>query len=360
MLYPLSYGRANSIEYNRLIMQIQTNVALKDYSTMRLGGLAAYLTSVASETELTEAITWATERSLPIVMIGGGSNILWRDEGFPGLVLVNKIMGYHQEKLDATHYRVTVGAGENWDDFVGKMTAKGLSGIENLSLIPGTVGATPVQNVGAYSQDISDTLVHLTAYDLQTKRMVTLPKKDCQLGYRTSRFKTTDHGRFFITSVTLHLEKRNPQPPFYPSLQQYLDDHNITEFTPQVLRDAVIAVRSAKLPDPAKVANNGSFFANPIISQQKLNELQATYQNVMHWPIGEHRYKIPAAWLVQEAGFKNMHDPETGMATWPTQALVLVNEHAKSTADALKFKQKIWDAVREKFGIELIQEPQVL
>ncbi|HKX72545.1 MAG TPA: UDP-N-acetylmuramate dehydrogenase [Candidatus Saccharimonadales bacterium] len=341
-------------------MQIQTDVSLKDYSTMRLGGNAAHLTLVSSESELIEAIEWAQSRSLPVIMIGGGSNVLWRDEGFPGLVLVNRIPGFTIEDKGNNRFHVTTGAGENWDAVIARTTAEGLTGIENLSLIPGTVGATPIQNVGAYYQDISDTLVQVTAYDLQKKAMVTLTKAECELAYRTSRFKSKDHGRFFITSVTFHLEKRDPEPPFYPSLQQYLDDHNITSFTPEVIRQAVIAVRSAKLPDPAKVANNGSFFANPMITQEKLNELQETYGNVMHWPVGENVYKIPAAWLVQEAGFKGVHDKETGMATWPTQAIVLVNEHAKTTADALAFKQKILDAVQKQFGITLEQEPVVL
>ena len=341
-------------------MQIQTDVSLKDYSTMRLGGKAAHLAHITTEAELIEAITLADTHSWNVVMIGGGSNIFWKDEGFDGLVLVNELKGYQEDWQDDTHVHVTAGAGEIWDDIVGRTAADGLSGIENLSLIPGTVGATPVQNVGAYYQDISDTLVNLRAYDRTAKKMVTLSKEDCKLAYRTSRFKTVDHGRFFITAVTFHLQKKNPEPPFYPSLQQYMDDHHITEFTPQTIREAVIAVRSAKLPDPKKVANNGSFFANPIITQGKLNDLQAQYQNVMHWPVGEGLYKIPAAWLVQEAGFKGYHDAETGMGTWPTQALVLVNEHASSTADLIAFRQKILDAVRQKFDITLEQEPQML
>lgn len=341
-------------------MQIQSDVSLKDYSTMRLGGTAAHLAHIKTEEDLKEAVDWAAKKDLPIIMIGGGSNIFWRDEGFPGLIMVNEIKGYKEEQKDQTHYLVTVGAGEIWDEVVARTTAQGLTGIENLSLIPGTTGATPVQNVGAYYQDISDTLVELRAYDMQVKDVVTLTKDECKLAYRSSRFKTDDHGRFFITSIVFHLEKRNPEPPFYPSLQQYLDDHNITEFTPEVLRQAVIAVRSAKLPDPKKVANNGSFFANPIITQAQLDELQAKYSNVMHWSVGDGEYKIPAAWLVQEAGMRGFHDKETGMATWPHQALVLVNEHAKSTADLLAFEQKILDAVYKKFGIKLVREPQLL
>lgn len=329
---------------------------------MRLGGTAAYLTDITDQHELEEAVAWASERKLPIIMIGGGSNIFWRDEGFHGLVLVNKIPGYTEEREGDDHVLVTAGAGETWDEVVARTTAEGLTGIENLSLIPGTAGATPVQNVGAYYQDISDTLVHVTAYDLKKKSMVTLPKADCALRYRSSRFKTTDRGRYLITSITLRLLRANPEPPFYPSLQQYLDDHEITKFTPQIIREAIIAVRSAKLPDPTKVANNGSFFANPAITRAKLEELQAEYANVMHWPIsvGKDMFKIPAAWLVQEAGFKDYHDAETGMGTWPKQALVFVNEHAESTAQLLTFRQKVLDAVQQKFGISLEQEPELL
>src|SRR5688572_28317359 len=164
-------------------MQIQTDVSLKDYSTMRRGGDAAYLATIHNEAELQEAVAWARERDLPVVVVGDGSNVVWRDEGFPGLVLVNRIKGYTEEQKDG-HVLLNVGAGENWDDTIARTTAKGYTGIENLSLIPGTVGATPVQNVGAYSQDISDTLVHLTAYDMNEQKMVALTKEECNLAYR--------------------------------------------------------------------------------------------------------------------------------------------------------------------------------
>jgi UDP-N-acetylmuramate dehydrogenase len=341
-------------------MDIKQHASLKDYSTMRLGGEVAYVTEIHNDAEVQQAVEWAAERNLPIMMIGGGSNIFWRDEGFAGLLLVNKITGYQEEQKEGNIFLVTVGAGEPWDSVIARTTAHGLTGIENLSHIPGTVGATPIQNVGAYYQDISDTLVHVTAYDTQKKCMVTLTKAECKLTYRSSRFKTADYGRFFITSVTFQLQQHNPEAPFYPSLQQYLDDHDITVFTPQIIREAVIAVRSAKLPDPAKVANNGSFFANPMITKAQLEKLQAEYANIMHWPVGENVFKIPAAWLVQEAGFKDMHDPETGMATWHAQALVFVNEHAHSTQQLLAFKKKVVDAVKQKFDITLEQEPQLL
>jgi UDP-N-acetylmuramate dehydrogenase len=341
-------------------MDIRQNVSLKDYSTMQLGGTTAYAANIHDRNELREAIAWAEERNLPVMMIGTGSNIVWRDEGFPGLLLINKIAGFEEQQEDDENYFVTIGAGENWDSVVARVVAKGITGIEALSLIPGTAGATPIQNVGAYGQEIADTLVSVEAYDRQAKQFVNIQSIDCGFGYRTSRFKTTDRGQFFITSITLHLLQKNPEPPFYGALQQYFDGQGVQEHTPQVVRDAVIAIRTSKLPDPAIVANNGSFFANPIIDEGRFSELQDRYPTIPHWPTDDGRIKIPAAWLLEQAGFKDIHDPETGMGTWPAQPLVLVNEHAEATAQLLAFRQKIIDAVQQAFGITLEQEPELL
>lgn len=340
-------------------MNVRQNVSLRDYSTMRLGGTAAYMLDVRQASEIPEAVAWAEERNLPVMMIGGGSNIVWRDEGFPGLILVNKIQGFEIRKEDGG-FLVTIAAGENWDQAVERTVREGLTGIEALSLVPGTAGATPVQNVGAYGQEIAQTLVSVEAYDLRAKQMTAIPNAECEFGYRTSRFKARDRGRFFITSITLRLKRDNPRPPFYAALEKYLADNGITTYTPQIIRGAVIAIRSSKLPDPAKVANNGSFFANPIISREHLAELQAVHGDVPNWPTSDGRVKIPAAWLLEQAGFKDYHDPETGMATWPKQPLVLVNEHAQSTAQLLKFRQKILDTVQQTFNITLQQEPELL
>jgi UDP-N-acetylmuramate dehydrogenase len=341
-------------------MDIRRNVSLRDYSTMRLGGAAAYLVEIHSRNEVSEAVAWAEARQLPIMMIGEGSNIIWRDEGFPGLIMVNKIMGYEEQQEDEENFYVHLGAGELWDSVVARVVAKGMTGIEGLSLIPGTTGATPIQNVGAYGQDISQTLVSIEAYDRNTKQIINIPSVDCGFGYRTSRFKTADRGRFFITGLSLHLLHGNPQPPFYGVLQSYFDEHNIHAFSPQVVRDAVIAIRQRKLPDPSKVANNGSFFANPIVDEGILAQLQADYGAVPHWPTDDGRVKIPAGWLMEHAGFKGIHDEPTGMAIWPQHALVLVNEHATSTAQLLAFKQRIVDTIAQKFGITLEQEPELL
>lgn len=327
---------------------------------MRLGGNAAYLQEIHTTEELRTAVAWAEKQQLPIIMIGGGSNIVWADAGFGGLVLVNALRGIEIAPAHSDRYSVTIGAGEVWDDVVERTVAAGLTGIEALSLIPGTAGATPVQNVGAYGQEIADTLTSVEAYDLQQHDFVSLLASDCAFGYRTSRFKTTDKHRYLITAITLELVKSNPQPPYYGAVQAYFDAHDIQTITPRALREAVVDIRSHKLPDPAHVANNGSFFGNPIVEQSLFTHLATQYAELPHWPVDNMHVKLSAAWLIEQAGFKDAHDTTTGMATWPTQPLVLVNEHARSTADLLAFRDKIIAAVHQKFDITLTQEPELL
>jgi len=342
-------------------MNIVPNVSLANYSTMRLGGIADFLVEIHSRNDLLEALAWASERQLPTIMIGGGSNIVWQDAGFQGLVMVNKIMGYDDHLVSAGEHRLTIGAGELWDSVVARSVQAGLTGIEALSLIPGSAGATPIQNVGAYGQDISQTLESLEALDIRSNTFVTLSSADCGFAYRNSRFKSTDRGRFYIVSLTLRLSVGNPLPPFYGAIQAYLEANPVDEaITPAVLRDAVIAIRSAKLPDPEIVANNGSFFANPIVTEQQLQSLLAQHPDMPHWPLETGGAKVPAAWLLEQAGFKDYHDTATGMATWPKQPLVLVNEQARATADLLAFKEKLVSTVADRYGVTLVQEPEIL
>ena len=342
-------------------MQILENVSLVGYSTMRLGGTARYLVEIQSKWDIGQAWQWAQERQLPVLMVGTGSNIVWRDEGFPGLIMVNKITGYDDFAEDARSHYITVGSGENWDSVVVRTVDAGLTGIEALSFIPGTAGATPVQNVGAYGQDVSQTIMSVEVFDTTTGQLTNVPSEACGFGYRKSLFQTDYRGRFFITAVTFHLTAGNPQPPYYGAIEQYLADNPANgAVTPKVIREAVIAIRRAKLPDPAEIANNGSFFANPVVTNGQLVELRAVFPEMPCWPNDDGSAKIPAAWLIEQAGFKDVHDEQTGMATWAKQPLVLVNEHAKSTSDLLAFRDKIITTVEEKFKITLTQEPELL
>ena len=342
------------------MIQIEEQKSLATYSTMRLGGKAAYLTEIHSREDLREAYEWAQQRSLSTLMIGGGSNIIWRDEGFNGLVMVNRILGYDDYVSLDSHF-ITVGAGEIWDTVVARSVAAGLTGIEALSLIPGTSGATPVQNVGAYGQEISQVLTSVEVFDTTTAQFTTVPTEACGFSYRSSKFQTEYRDRFLISAITLHLTSSNPLPPYYNAVERYLSEHKLHDtVTPRVIRDAVIAIRASKLPDPATVANTGSFFANPIIGASKFVELLAANPTMPHWPAENGHVKIPAAWLLEQSGFKNFHDDKTGMATWPTQPLVVINEHAQSTKDLLVFRDKIIAAVQTKFAITLTQEPELL
>lgn len=336
------------------------NVNLRTYSAMRLGGEARYFCEVRSPDDVTKAVNWAKNHHLPMIVVGQGSNIVWRDEGFNGLLIVNHLMGREILEEDKKSATIRVGAGEVWDEIVAWTVKKGLSGIEFLSAIPGLAGAAPVQNIGAYGAELTDTLTEVEVYDTLSEAFETLPAVAGNFAYRTSRFKTSDKGRFIILSLTLKLKKQNPKPPFYESLQNYFTQHNINEFTPETVRQAVMEIRKIKLPDPSVVSNNGSFFTNPIVDKAKYEQLKAKCPDIKAWPAKNGKIKLSAGWLVEEAGFKDVHDLATGMGTWPAHALVLVNEHAKSTADLLAFKQKIQAKVHQMFGIVLEQEPELL
>jgi UDP-N-acetylmuramate dehydrogenase len=341
-------------------MKIFENVSLANFSTMRLGGPARFLAEARHKDDVEELVAWAKDRSLPIITIGYGSNIVWRDEGWPGLVIVNLITGGDIISEDEQSVTVRVSGGDTWDEVVEAAAKNGWSGVEFLSLIPGTAGAAPVQNIGAYGAELSSVLVEVEAYDTFNNAWVTLQSNECGFGYRTSRFKTSDKRRFIICGLSLQLSKTVPAPPFYEALERYFEQHPVPAYTPLAIRQAVIAIRSAKLPDPKKVANNGSFFTNPIINQEHYAALFQKYPDIKGWPTPDGRVKLAAGWLVEKAGFRGVHDEDTGMATWENQALVLVNEGARSTNDLLAFRQKIIFAVDQLFGVVLEQEPELL
>ena len=231
----------------------------------------------------------------------------------------------------------------------------GLSGIEALSAIPGTAGAAPVQNIGAYGQEIADTLVSLEAYDSEKDQLVTFSNAACHFSYRNSIFRSTETGRYAITSITLKLYKSSPQPPFYAALEKYFTEHNITLFTVQVVRDAVMAIRKDKLPDPTDRPNAGSFFKNAIVEEWQLGELQKTWPDMPAYDLGNKTYKVPTGWLIEQAGLKGklLH----GMRVHDKNCLVLINEAASGYADLAAARREIIGAVRDMFRISIEQEP---
>ena len=284
-------------------MDVMTNISLKQYTTMKLGGEARYMATADSASDVVSLYRNARKENLPIFVLGGGSNVITHDEVFEGIVLLNKIKGFEVISETDETTDVKIGAGEVWDEVVEKAIELGLQGIEAMSGIPGTAGAAPVQNVGAYGQEIADTLISLEAYDSKTDTIVTISADECDFSYRNSIFRDKEKGRYCILNITLRLNKAEPKPPYYASLQKYIDDNDIREVNLSVIRVAVLNIRSEKLPDPAELPSAGSFFKNALVEKWKLEELQKEYSDIPNYAMSNGRYKIPTGWLID-----NLHN----------------------------------------------------
>ena len=341
--------------YNDIHMEIHTNIPLKNFTTMKLGGNASFMTEVRTPDEVVEAYRNAKAQSLPIFILGGGSNVIAKDEGFAGVVIRMRIPGFEVVADDLNSTTIKIGAGEEWDSVVKRTVDMRLSGVEAMSAIPGTTGAAPVQNIGAYGQEIAETLESLVAYDTQSDSFVTLLNENCEFSYRQSIFRGSQIGRYIIVSVTLKLSKTLPQPPFYEALQAYFDQHDIHIFTQEIVRDAVIDIRANKLPDPKLLPNVGSFFKNAIVEDWQLTDLRAAYPDIPTYDMGDGKFKVPTGWLIENAGLKGkvLH----GIKVHDKNALVLINESATGYSDLARARDEIINAVREKYKIEIEQEP---
>lgn len=336
-------------------IDIHRNVPLKNYVSMHLGGNARFMADIRSPDEISELVSRAKQQNLPIFVLGGGSNTLVHDDGYAGLVIRNRIPGFEVIAETPSDATIKIGAGEAWDEVVKRTVDMRLSGIECLSAIPGTAGAAPVQNIGAYGQEISETLVSVDAYDEQADQFVTLSNEECDFSYRNSIFRDTEIGRYIITSITLQLYKSMPSAPFYKALQDYLDTNHITIYTPEAIRNAIVAIRTDKLPDPSQRPNTGSFFKNAIIEEWQVNDLQQQYPDIPIYNMPDGRYKIPTGWLIENAGLKGvlLH----GMRIHDKNALVLINESAQRFGDLEAARDEIIGIVRDRFRIQIEQEP---
>ena len=336
-------------------MDVMTNISLKQYTTMKLGGEARYMATADSASDVVSLYRNARKENLPIFVLGGGSNVITHDEVFEGIVLLNKIKGFEiiSETDEATD--VKIGAGEVWDEVVEKAIGLGLQGVEAMSGIPGTAGAAPVQNVGAYGQEIADTLISLEAYDSKTDTIVTISADECDFSYRNSIFRDKEKGRYCILNITLRLNKAEPKPPYYASLQRYIDENDIREVNLSVIRVAVLNIRSEKLPDPAELPSAGSFFKNALVEKWKLEELQREYSDIPNYAMSDGRYKIPTGWLIDKSGLRGYRSH--GMRVYEKNALVLVNDSATGYDDLAAIREEIVQIVFDKFGIKIEQEP---
>ena len=336
-------------------MDVMTNISLKQYTTMKLGGEARYMATADSPGDVVSLYRNARKENLPIFVLGGGSNVITHDEVFEGIVLLNKIKGFEVISETDETTDVKIGAGEVWDEVVEKTIGLGLQGVEAMSGIPGTAGAAPVQNVGAYGQEIADTLISLEAYDSKTDTIVTISADECDFSYRNSIFRDKEKGRYCILNITLQLNKAEPKPPYYASLQKYIDDNDIREVNLSVIRVAVLNIRSEKLPDPAELPSAGSFFKNALVEKWKLEELQKEYSDIPNYAMSDGRYKIPTGWLIDKAGLRGYRSH--GMRVYEKNALVLVNDSATGYDDLAAIREEIVQIVFDKFGIKIEQEP---
>lgn len=335
-------------------MKIAENLPIKSLTTMRLGGPARFVLTVETPKDIAKAYAFASERSLPIWVMGGGANTIGQDSGFAGVIILNQIKGIEITKQTSDLTKIKAYGGEIWDDLVAFSTAKQLSGIEAMSAIPGTVGAAPVQNIGAYGQDVAQVLESVEVYDSKTQKTITLPASDLNLGYRQSIFNTGSAvGRYFIIAITIKLHKTELQPPFYTSLQSYIDSHHESDFSPANIRRIVSLVRDSKLPDPKYIASAGSFFKNINLTPAEIPAAEKKGIKVWQNPNGTNI--VNSGWLIEQCNLKGQlfH----GMRVSDKAALILINESAKTHADLAAARAQIQTIVKTKFGFDLEQEP---
>jgi UDP-N-acetylmuramate dehydrogenase len=332
---------------------LQRDVDLAGCNTLALPGRAAFYARIDSPAQLAESEL----ARQPRFILGGGSNLVLRGN-FDGLVLHMAIPGRHLAGEDADAWYVEAGAGENWHDFVQWTLAQGRPGLENLSLIPGTVGAAPIQNIGAYGLEVADRLHCLTAFDFSTGCLAAFSRQDCRFGYRDSIFKQEGwhlSGRFAITSVTFRLPKAWMPNTGYADVARELESRGIAAPTPKDVAEAISAVRCRKLPDPRDVPNAGSFFHNPVVDAATAGRLAERYPALPRYPQPDGRMKLAAGWLIEQAGWKGRDLGPVGM--YEKQALVLVNRGGASGADVERTMAAVRADVLDRFGIELTPEP---
>lgn len=338
------------------LMEIIKNTSLAAYNTFGINAKASSLAIVSNESELVQLLKeW--EGPTPFIL-GGGSNILLTRD-VEGLVIKNEIKGIDILHEEGEKVLIKVGAGENWHQLVCWAIEQGYGGLENLSLIPGTVGAAPIQNIGAYGVELEQVFHHLEAIDINTGEQHTFDHASCAFGYRNSIFKHELKDQFCITRVALALTTQKHQlKTSYGAIAAMLAERNIQHPTPKDISEVIIAIRSSKLPDPKVLGNSGSFFKNPVIEEVQFVPLKEAYPNIPHYPAGTGKIKLPAAWLIDQCGWKGKRSGDAG--TFDKQALVLVN-HGKATGEELwAFAQQIQQSVELKFGISLQPEVNVL
>ncbi|HUS01208.1 MAG TPA: UDP-N-acetylmuramate dehydrogenase [Chitinophagaceae bacterium] len=335
-------------------MQVQQNYPLKKYNTFAIEAYAKYFGAFSSIDDLAFLLnTYSLE---PTLILGGGSNILFT-KNFDGLVLKNQIGGINTVHEDEDHLYVKAGAGENWHELVMHCIHNNIAGVENLSLIPGNVGASPMQNIGAYGVEIKDVFHSLDAFHLADKRIVNFTLKDCEFGYRDSVFKKKYKDQFVILNVTYRLNKQPQYNISYGAIKEELEKMGVKELSIRSVSQAVINIRTSKLPDPAVIGNAGSFFKNPEVTIHEFHELKRIHPDIVGYDLPVGKVKLAAAWLIEECGWKGFRRGDAGCHE--KQALVLVNYSHASGKEIYALSSDIKQSVKEKFNVELEREVNI-
>ena len=336
---------------------MQKNISLRQFNTFGLESRAQFFEEVKSTEELINIINNPIWKETPKFILGGGSNILFTRD-IDALVIKIAIKGIDLIREDEDFVWLHAGAGEKWHDFVLYCVANDYAGVENLSLIPGTIGAAPMQNIGAYGVEIKDVVETVEAISIETAEMRTFSKEECLFGYRESIFKHALKGKLIITGVVFRLNKKPVYHVEYGDIQKTLAEMNVETPTIKAISEAVIRIRESKLPDPAKIGNAGSFFKNPIIDRHEFADVVAKHPDVVHYPTVDDKIKLAAGWLIEQCGWKGKIAGNTG--TWKNQALVLVNHGGATGTEVFNFSEQIIDSVKSTFGVTLEREVNIL
>ncbi len=343
--------------FKQFILNIRENISLKPYNTFSIDAKAKHFAKFTNVDELSELLNAKPKAQNPKLILGGGSNILFTKD-FDGIVLKNELHGIELIKEDNHHYYIKAAAGENWNGFVMHCIKHNYAGLENLSLIPGNVGAAPMQNIGAYGAELKDVFENLEAMNRKNFSIHVFTANDCAFGYRDSVFKTKYKDEFIILNVTFRLNKEPVFNTSYGVIEQELEKMQVKELSIRAISQAVINIRTGKLPNPAEIGNAGSFFKNPIINKKQYDELKKIYADMPGYATDALHIKIAAAWLIEQCGWKGYHKGDAGVHA--KQALVLVNYDNATGKEIYNLSEEIMHSVKKKFNIELEREVNVV
>lgn len=340
------------------VLKIQEYVNIKDYSTLQVGGQFRYFVELKNKDDLKEIFSFSKNKNIKVFVLGGGSNIVFSDGILNVIAVKVEIKGFEIINDADLFTDIKVGAGENWDTIVEKTVNMNLVGLESLSSIPGTAGAGPVQNIGAYGAEVKDTILEVEVFDIEKESIVTISNADCKFAYRDSIFKNEAKGKYVITAVTYRLAKSIPMIPKYPGVLKYFEDKEINNPNLREIRDAIIYIRKNKLPNPKEIPNVGSFFKNPIVLNNISEKIKEEYPLAKFFPVDDTHTKVPAGWLIENAGLKGISFGK--VSVYDKNALVLVNLDNATCEDIISARNEIIKIVNDKFGIVLEQEPEIV